>query len=82
MNLPAERTLRCATIISALAIVLACNDKGAIEQRKGRKKPTCAVQDCASGKIVDDGCDESGRCASCVNSCTSGVPPSAAPITR
>lgn len=48
------------------------------EQRKGRKEPIWAVQECATGEILDDGCDETGRCVACVNSCTTAPPPSAA----
>jgi hypothetical protein len=77
------RTRACIAVLTAIGIGQACenanqNDKRS-EQRKGRKEPICAVQDCATGKILDDGCDETGRCASCINSCTSGEPPSAAP---
>lgn len=31
-------------------------------------KPTCAVTDCATGKIVDDGC-VNGVCLACTNAC-------------
>lgn len=35
--------------------------------------PRCAVQDCATKKILDDGCVDDGKggklCASCVNPC-------------
>jgi hypothetical protein len=31
--------------------------------------PVCAVQDCATGKITDNGCTPSGECASCINYC-------------
>lgn len=34
-----------------------------------RSDPVCAVRDCATGKIIDDGCTEDGRCASCVSPC-------------
>jgi len=82
MHSLAVRALQCAMMIVTLVVVLACDEKKSIEQRKGRKEPICAVRDCTTGRIVDDGCDEGGRCASCVNACTSGDPPSAAPVTR
>jgi hypothetical protein len=34
-----------------------------------RKEPACAVQDCKTHKIIDDGCTDDGRCSSCVNVC-------------
>jgi hypothetical protein len=38
-----------------------------------KKTPRCATQDCASGKIVDDGCVDDGKggriCVACVNPC-------------
>jgi hypothetical protein len=38
-----------------------------------RRTPSCAVQDCKTHQIIDDGCvdDEKGGklCASCVNAC-------------
>jgi hypothetical protein len=36
---------------------------------RGRSAPICARQDCATKQIVDDGCDDTGRCLSCVNLC-------------
>lgn len=74
--------MRSAVIIAAFIIGLTCDDKKGTEQRKGRKEPICAVQDCATGKIIDDGCDETGRCASCINSCALSEPPSATPTPR
>jgi hypothetical protein len=73
--------LGCAFILSALAIAPAC-DKKVAEQPKGRKEPVCAFQDCATGKVLDDGCDQTGRCSSCINLCASAEPPSAAPSAR
>lgn len=67
-------------LLTAVAVGQACRgDKEAdrrAELRKGRKEPICAVQDCATGEVIDDGCDATGRCASCINSCVSGTPPS------
>lgn len=34
-----------------------------------RSTPSCAIQDCASHLIIDDGCTSDGRCLSCVNPC-------------
>jgi hypothetical protein len=42
--------------------------------------PVCAVQDCATGRLIDDGCVESwfGKdCLACVNFCQSAAIPSA-----
>jgi len=38
------------------------------------RDPTCAVRDCATGKIIDNGCTADGRCETCVNFCKNGVP--------
>ncbi|MFN7697821.1 MAG: hypothetical protein ACK6CU_09830 [Deltaproteobacteria bacterium] len=36
---------------------------------RGRSSPVCATQDCATGRILDDGCSDDGRCASCIHPC-------------
>jgi hypothetical protein len=38
-------------------------------KKRGRATPICAQQDCATKQMVDDGCDDEGRCLSCVNVC-------------
>jgi hypothetical protein len=47
----------------------------------GHREPRCAVQDCKTHQIIDDGCvtDWKGgkTCASCVNACPDDVPPGA-----
>jgi hypothetical protein len=40
-----------------------------------RSEPVCAVQDCKTKKIVDNGCSDDGRCAACVNACPQDLPP-------
>jgi hypothetical protein len=44
--------------------------------RRGRSTPICAVQDCATGKTIDDGCSDDGRCLSCINACPPAGTPS------
>ena len=62
----------CSTFLVAAALgslLSACPRK--TTANRGRSVPVCATQDCASGRIVDDGCTDDGRCASCVNACPS-----------
>ena len=40
-----------------------------VEPRSNRPVPVCAVQDCKSGEILDDGCAADGKCKSCINDC-------------
>jgi hypothetical protein len=40
-----------------------------------RPTPVCAVRDCASGKIIDDGCSADGQCLKCSNDCGGKVAP-------
>jgi hypothetical protein len=35
----------------------------------------CAVQDCKSGEIIDDGCADNGKCSPCINDCGGKVAP-------
>jgi hypothetical protein len=63
---------RCPTFLVAAALgslLLACLRKAPAQ--RGRGVPICATQDCATGRILDDGCTDDGRCASCVNACPS-----------
>jgi len=67
----------------AVLFLLACNNAdsatkatppassaaGAAAGRRTRATPVCATQDCATKKIIDDGCAADGRCASCLNPC-------------
>lgn len=65
-------SLRCSSFLVAAALgslLLACPRK--TSPHRGRSVPVCATQDCATGRIVDDGCADDGRCASCVNACPS-----------
>ena len=34
-----------------------------------RSTPVCAIQDCESRVVIDDGCTSDGRCLSCINAC-------------
>ena len=60
-------------IAAALGVSVAldpgCPDKS------NRSEPVCARQDCATGKILDDGCAADGRCKSCINDCGMRVAP-------
>ena len=40
-----------------------------------RETPTCALQDCATGKIIDNGCSSDGHCLSCINACPGDAVP-------
>lgn len=42
---------------------------------KDRPTPVCAVRDCESGLIIDDGCSADGKCLSCANDCGGKVAP-------
>jgi ferredoxin len=53
------------------SLLLACERRTPAE--RNRSVPVCATQDCATGRIVDDGCTEDRRCASCVNACPSAL---------
>lgn len=52
------------------ALLLSCPDSHA-----NRANPICAVQDCKTGEIIDDGCSADGRCKSCINDCGGRVAP-------
>jgi hypothetical protein len=59
-------------LLLGLAIALA---GGACQRRAPRRStPVCAVQDCRTHRIIDDGCASDGRCASCVNACPPDPP--------
>jgi hypothetical protein len=66
-------TRRSAASIIALgsALASACPDNF----HNPRTEPVCALQDCASGKILDDGCAENGKCKPCINDCGGKVAP-------
>jgi hypothetical protein len=50
-----------------------------IAPRSDRSNPVCAVQNCATGEILDDGCSHDGRCKSCINDCGQRVAPHTRP---
>ena len=45
--------------------------------KHNRSVPVCAVLDCATGKILDDGCATDGKCKACANDCGQRVAPRA-----
>src|SRR5258708_2800127 len=56
-------------IVGLTAVALSsCRDRNQPAPH-ARNTPTCAVQDCVTGRILDDGCSSDGRCVSCVNEC-------------
>jgi hypothetical protein len=64
----------------ALALLFASAPLAGCEKSAPKRKtPVCATTDCATKKVVDDGCaeDEAGKrvCLSCTNPCP-GEPPS------
>jgi hypothetical protein len=61
--------LRSKFLLAAVlgSLLLACPRR--TPAQRGRSVPVCATQDCATGRILDDGCTDDGRCASCVNAC-------------
>jgi hypothetical protein len=82
---------RCSTFLVGAALgslLLACPRKTTAQ--RGRSVPVCATQDCATGRILDDGCTDDGQgcrakeCVACVNACPSlpaaPTPPSLAPV--
>jgi hypothetical protein len=50
-----------------------------VAPRSDRSNPVCAVQDCVTGEILDDGCAHDGRCKSCINDCGQRVAPHTRP---
>jgi hypothetical protein len=47
-----------------------------------RSSPVCAVQDCKTGEIIDDGCAQDGKCKSCINDCGGRVAPRSGPAEQ
>jgi hypothetical protein len=62
-------------VLIALAFAPGCRSCTA-NRASGRASPVCAVQDCATGNIIDDGCAADGRCLSCVTPCPNTPVPS------
>jgi hypothetical protein len=58
-----------ALIIVSVAFYVMTTKLRPVPRGRGRTAPVCAVQDCATGARVDDGCSDDGRCLSCVNMC-------------
>jgi hypothetical protein len=46
-----------------------------------RSSPVCAVRDCETGEIIDDGCDANGKCKACSNDCGGKVAPRNGPVS-
>jgi hypothetical protein len=67
--------------ILAAASLLSFALAGCPSKMHKRSDPVCALRDCASGKIIDDGCSDDGRCASCVSPCGTGITPTQVPPT-
>jgi hypothetical protein len=68
--------LRLGIVLAVLFALAGCAEKqvpstngAASSARAKRTTPVCATQDCATGKMIDDGCAADGKCASCVNAC-------------
>jgi hypothetical protein len=68
-NSPLGRGLGPAFVagVGLFSLLSACPRKMAAHS--GRSVPVCATQDCATGRTLDDGCTDDGRCASCVKPC-------------
>jgi hypothetical protein len=60
-----------------LLLAAACPDPA----KSNRTTPICAVRDCKTGEIIDDGCVVGGKCKSCVNDCGGRVAPRNGPIS-
>lgn len=60
-----------------LALLAAC--PGSAKHR--RATAICAVRDCETGEIIDDGCAADGSCTSCVNDCGGRVAPRNGPTS-
>jgi hypothetical protein len=67
----ASRALRFAASCVAAAAIAGCPEPA----RPPRAQPVCAVQDCKSGEIIDDGCADNGKCSPCINDCGGKVAP-------
>lgn len=67
-----ERLRSAVVIVAAAGAILTLVACGK-ERESARKAPTCAVRDCETGKIVDDGCVRDGlfgrTCAACTFVC-------------
>lgn len=80
MGLWFERT-RCLVYrrgsrIAGAAIGLCLVQLSACPQtNNSRLTPVCALRDCETGELIDDGCSADGRCKSCSNDCGGRVAP-------
>jgi len=64
-----KNALLACLLAAAAPIACSRGTAAATTLHPDRKTPICAVQDCATGKVVDNGCTDDGRCASCMNAC-------------
>jgi hypothetical protein len=76
------RPNRGRTVLGYGLLVVAASACRSEEQGHRRETPVCAIQDCATGRIVDDGCVGGGlgsrRCLACVNACEADTAPRSA----
>jgi hypothetical protein len=67
--------MRRALHVSAAALISSLTACPGNFVNPGRAVPTCAVRDCKTGKIIDDGCSADGKCKKCSNDCGGKVAP-------
>lgn len=67
-------TWRLRLALCCLVITSLCACPGNFV-KANRPTPVCAVRDCSSGLIIDDGCSADGKCLSCANDCGGKVAP-------
>jgi len=65
---------RLVLALGAVLLLLAagCSKASHDEREAGtssRSTPVCAIQDCESHVVIDNGCTSDGRCLSCINTC-------------
>jgi len=77
MTRPTRHTLSPRALQHAAWLLLLADP--CTQPTSNRAVPTCAVQDCDTGKILDDGCAADGRCKSCINDCGQRVAPHTPP---
>lgn len=63
---------RSAALCCALTFLCGCPGNFV---KSDRATPVCAIRDCKTGLIIDDGCSYDGKCKSCSNDCGGKVAP-------
>jgi hypothetical protein len=66
------RPMRCAIYALACHCFLGSLTGCTSGSKSRRSVPVCAVQDCKTGEIIDDGCAYKGKCKECINDCGGG----------